>query len=123
MSIAYEHEQIAELIATHRARLHQLQLKEAALGSAAAEYVAIDIAKAERAIEQLSGQPIEMSVREAYLVNQQYQMRIEGDMAKLDRKVDKVIDLVQDLLKALALHAVIPPPKPSRSTRQPNGGD
>lgn len=105
---ATEHDSIAELIATHQARLHQLLLTQAAMGNQTPPYVMTDIAQATRAIEQLSGKPIEMTVREKYLIDQQWQMRIEGDLFKLERKIDQVIAQFQQLLTALAIRAVIP---------------
>jgi hypothetical protein len=119
---ATEHDNIAELIATHQARLHQLQLTQATMGSATPPYVALDIAQATRAIEQLSGQPVEMSVREKYLIDQQWQMRIDGDLFKLDRKIDEVLNLFHQLLAALALRGLTPQPQPRpRQSRRANG--
>jgi len=114
---ATQHDNLAELIAAHQARLHQLQMKQALLGTATPEHIPIEIAKAERAIEQLSGAPVEMTTRERYLIDQQWQMRIEGDMYKLERKVDQAVQLLQDLLAALAVRAVPPLPKPRPARR------
>jgi hypothetical protein len=120
---ATEHDDIAELIAAHRARLHQLQLRQATMGSSTPDYVPIEIAQATHAIEQLSGQPVEMTVRESYLVNQQWQMRIDGDLFKLDRKIDEVLHLFHQLLAALAVRGIAPQPQErQRQTRRPNGG-
>jgi hypothetical protein len=114
---ATQYEHIADLIATHRARLHQLQLKQALLGMATPEHIPLEIDQIADAIERLSGQPVEMTVREAYLVDQQYKMRIEGDIFKLDRKLDRLAGRVEDLFAALALHALALTPQHS------NGGD
>lgn len=120
---ATEHDDIAQLIAAHRARLLQLQIKQATMGSATPEYVPIEIAQATRAIEELSGRPLEMTTRERYLVDQQWHMRYEGDLFKLDRKIDEVLNLFHQLLAALALRGLTPQPQErQRERRRPNGG-
>lgn len=127
--VAHEHEAIADLIAAHRARLHQLQKKQALLGVRdTPEHIPLEIERIEDAIERLSGQPIEMTTREKYLVDLHWQTRIEGDLYKLDQKLDRLAGLVeqldqkfdrkldgltgmvQQMLAELALRALPPPP-------------
>lgn len=111
--VAHEHEAIADLIAAHRARLHQLQKKQALLGVRdTPEHIPLEIERIEDAIERLSGEPVEMTVREKYLVDLDWQLRIEGDVYRLDQKMDRLTGLVEYLLAELALRAIAPPPPP-----------
>ena len=118
---ALEYDNLAELIGAHRERLHQLQLKQALLGAATPEHIPIEIDRITSTIERLSGQPVEMTTRERYLIDQQWQMRIEGDMFKLERKIDRTIALLESLLSAMAIRAVPPIRKPA--PRRVEGGD
>lgn len=122
MSIAYEHEDLNQLLVAHRRRLHELRLQQAAMGSATPAHIKTEIRDIEHAIEQLTGQPVELTVREKHLIDQQFQMRIEGDLYRIDRRVEQLHDLVLDLLEALALYGIKPR---KRATKRPtvNGGD
>lgn len=117
---ATQHSQIAELIATHQARLHELELIQAAMGSATPPHVTMDIKLAVKAIEDLSGKPVEMTVREKHLIDEQWRMRYEGDLYKLERKIDGVTNLLHQLLRDLAIRALPPAPRP-RPPRRVNG--
>lgn len=96
-----EHSHIAELIATHQARLHELQLTQATMGAATPAHVLIDIKAAIKSIEELSGAPVEMTVREKYLVDQQTWLRLESELLSLRREVRGMADLFQQLLPSI----------------------
>lgn len=124
MSIAYEYEDLNRLIVAHQRHLQALREQQAALGSAAPAYIKTEIREYERKIEELTGQPVEMTVREKHLIDQQFQMRIEGDLYRIDRRVEQLHDLVLKLLEALAVRALTPQKQvPARKRPTVNGGD
>ena len=116
MSIAYEHQQLAALISAHRATLFQAQLKQAKLGSAAPEYLANEIAAIEAEIERLSERPVEMTPREAHLVNYQMWMRLETNQVELAREMRELRQRVNQLIDALAMTATHTRGRPARRT-------
>lgn len=124
MSIAYEQEQIAALIGAHQATLFQLQLKQAKMGSAAPATLANEIADVEKAIERLTERPVEMTPREAHLVNYQMWMRIESNQINLAREVSELRHRVNQMLDALAIQGIRAPAKqPRAAPSKLNGGD
>lgn len=122
MSIAYEYEDLNRLITAHRKHLQVLREQQAAMGSATPAYIKTEIREYEQKIEELTGQSVELTIREKHLIDQQFQMRIEGDLYRIDRRVEQLHDLVLDLLEALALYGIKPR---KRAAKRPivNGGD
>ena len=129
---ATEYSEIAALIAAHKARLHQLQMRQASQGTSTPVEVLIEIGHITAEIERHSGKPVEMTTRERYLVDQQWQMRWEVEMIELKREVRAMDATFRELLPHMAELAAFvvslqqqrPSPQPQprpRQTRRPNG--
>lgn len=102
---AIQYDDVERLIEAHRARLFQLELKQAQLGSGTPEHIPIEMERIAREIERLSGAAVEMTVREKYLIDQQWQMRIEVELIELKRDVRELRLLADQLLPHLAVIA------------------
>jgi hypothetical protein len=99
---AIEYDDVEKLLAAHRARLFQLELKQATMGSGTPEHVPIEMERIAREIERLSGAAVEMTVREKYLIDQQWQMRYEVELIELKREVREMRVLIDRLLPHMA---------------------
>jgi hypothetical protein len=123
---ATEYAEISALVAAHKARLHQLQIKQAAMGSNTPVEVLIEMGHIAAEIERLSGKPVEMTTRERYLVDQQWQMRWEVEMIELKREVRAMDATFRELLPHMAKLAAFvvtlqqqrPSPQPQPRPRQ-----
>lgn len=127
---ATEYSEIATLVAAHKARLHQLQLRQASQGTNTPVEVLIEMGQITAEIERLSGKPVEMTTRERYLVDQQWQMRWEVEMIELKRQVRAMDATFQQLLPHMAAIAAYvvsqqkaqrPPQERPRQSRRANG--
>lgn len=106
-----EQSHINELIEAHAAHLKALQIQSARLGVSAPAHIATEIDRYERELAQLrqsaaisiSGELAEdLGVIGRYQLMSSHIMRLDTDIHRLSRKVDKLEDLINRLLIELA---------------------
>lgn len=121
MSIAYEYDDLETLIAAHKRHLLVLRTQQATLGAQTPAHILTSIEDYEAEIKRLTGELPELTTREKHLLDLQFQMRIEGDLYKLDRKVDQIAALLDTLLLDLARRGLAAPPRKLTRARRING--
>lgn len=123
MSIAQEPDQLAELIAAHRAHLHQLQLRYAELGALTPPHIFTEIARVEREIERLIDQAPVITNNELYRVMTLDSLRQDGNQWRLERQMIDMQATLNKLLEILAERYTIDARRRTPKQRTVNGGD